>query len=249
MGKTLSALLHLQSIERQLADVRGRLKTQQNAVAVQQRRIDQVREDWETLSRRTIERRTDADRLALDLKSREEDVARFRSALNTAKTNKEYAAILTQINTLKADNARIEEHALRAMQETDGIKNEADVLREKRDAEQKRLEEIQQNSAEEVARLSAMFDDLSARRAEASEGVSPEVLAVFNRIAESYDGEAMAAIEIHGRKVPHDYVCGGCYMSLNPEHANALRVRDQIRTCDNCGRILYLEPQGEESRA
>jgi len=41
-------------------------------------------------------------------------------------------------------------------------------------------------------------------------------------------------------------VCGGCYMSLNAEHANVLRTRDEIRTCDNCKRILYMEaqPQG-----
>jgi predicted nucleic acid-binding Zn-ribbon protein len=31
-------------------------------------------------------------------------------------------------------------------------------------------------------------------------------------------------------------------MSLSAEHANALRVRDEIRTCNNCGRILYMEP-------
>ena len=37
-------------------------------------------------------------------------------------------------------------------------------------------------------------------------------------------------------------------MSLNAEHANALRVRDEIRTCDNCKRILYLEPEAEKAR-
>jgi predicted nucleic acid-binding Zn-ribbon protein len=36
-------------------------------------------------------------------------------------------------------------------------------------------------------------------------------------------------------------------MTLNAEHANALRVRDEIRKCDNCGRILYLEPAGASS--
>jgi predicted nucleic acid-binding Zn-ribbon protein len=59
----------------------------------------------------------------------------------------------------------------------------------------------------------------------------------------------MAAIEIHGKRPPHDYVCGGCYMSLNAEHVNALRTRDEIRTCDNCGRILYLEAEAEKSAA
>ncbi len=34
-------------------------------------------------------------------------------------------------------------------------------------------------------------------------------------------------------------------MSLNAEHANALRTRDEIRTCDICGRILYLANDAE----
>ena len=55
----------------------------------------------------------------------------------------------------------------------------------------------------------------------------------------------MAPIEIEGTKPPHSYVCGGCFMSLNAEHANALRSRDEVRTCDSCGRILYLEVKQE----
>ena len=37
-------------------------------------------------------------------------------------------------------------------------------------------------------------------------------------------------------------------MSLNAEHANALSSRDEIRNCDNCGRILYLVEQ-EKTKA
>jgi predicted nucleic acid-binding Zn-ribbon protein len=56
----------------------------------------------------------------------------------------------------------------------------------------------------------------------------------------------MAKIEFHGKKPPYEYVCGGCYMSLTAEHANALRTRDELRFCDNCGRILYLEEEKQQ---
>jgi predicted nucleic acid-binding Zn-ribbon protein len=79
--------------------------------------------------------------------------------------------------------------------------------------------------------------------------VPQEALAVFERIAESYDGEGMAVVEVQGKKPPHEYICGGCYMSLSAEHANALKVRDEIRTCDNCGRILYMEMQVQGAKA
>jgi predicted nucleic acid-binding Zn-ribbon protein len=241
----LASLLHLQSIERQLAHVRGRLKTRRNAVAAQEKRIAQAQAEWQGLHDKAIARRKDADRLELDLRQRDEQVAKYRTALNAAKTNKEYAAVLTQINTLKADNAKLEEEGLKIMQEAEGMKAQADQAHVQIDAEQKRLADIQASSDEEIRKLDAMVADLSTQRSGAAAVVPPEALRIFERVASNYEGDAMAVIEVHGRRPPHDYICGGCYMALNAEHANALRSRDEIRTCANCGRILYLETSNE----
>jgi predicted nucleic acid-binding Zn-ribbon protein len=170
-------------------------------------------------------------------------------SLNAAKTNKEYAAVLTQINTLKADNAKMEEEALKVLQDADAVKAQADEAAKGVQAEKVRLTEIERTHTEEVARLTAMTEDLRAKRDEAAKDVPAQALAVFERIAGNYDGDAMAAIDIQGSKPPHVYVCGGCYMSLTAEHVNALRTKDEIRTCDNCGRILYLEPQANGAAA
>ena len=131
MGRLLGALLHLQSIERQLAQLRGRLRSRTNAVSAYERRIEQLRTDYEALHTKSMQRRADADRLDLDLKEKEERVSKFRLALNNAKTNREYAAILTQINTTKADNAKTEEEALKVMQEADAVHDEAEKIKAK----------------------------------------------------------------------------------------------------------------------
>ena len=249
MGNVLAGLLNLQSIERKLSHVRSRLRTRQNAVLVQQRRIEELREQWQAAHDQVIAKRMRADSLDIDLKQKEEEVSKYRTALNSARTNKEYAAILTQMNTLKADNSKFEEQALRMMQEADTFAGEADAFQQQIAEQEKQLEEITSKNAEEIARLESMMQQLQVERAEASKDVPPMVLVIFNRIANNYDGEAMAAIEVKGKKPPFTYVCGGCFMSLNAEHANALRVKDEIRTCDNCERILYLEPKTEASQA
>jgi predicted nucleic acid-binding Zn-ribbon protein len=249
MGQMLAALLNLQSVERQLATVKRRLRTRQSAVSIQEGRISRLRGDWEALHDHIMGRRKEADRLDVDVREKEEHISRRRSALNTAKTNKEYAAILTEINTAKADNAKVEENALKVMQEVDSLKAEADKIQAQIDAEQSRLVEIEKQNSTEIERLEGMLVDLAAQRDGAVKAVRPEALTAFERIAGRYEGEAMAVIEIHGRRPPFSYVCGGCFMSLNAEHANALRVRDEIRTCDNCGRILYVEYQTNESTA
>ena len=247
MATMLEALLQVQSIERQLAHVRRRLRVKENAVVAQKRRIEQLRESWNVLHDRDLARRADADRFDLDLKTKEERVARLRGSLNTARTNKEYAAILTQINTLKADNAKLEEDALKILQDADGIRAEAGEVDAKIATEEQRLQDVENASQKEVAKLKKMLADLSAQRAEAATAVASDKLAIFDRIAASYDGEGMAEVEVHGNKPPYTYICGGCFMTLTAEHANALRVKDEIRTCDNCGRILYLPSQDKAS--
>jgi predicted nucleic acid-binding Zn-ribbon protein len=242
MGQMLDGLLKLQSIERDLSQVRRRLKTRQSAVDLQQRRIDQHQQQWEALHEKANSRRKDADRHELDLRQSEDHVAKLRSALNTAKTNKEYAAVLTQINTLKADNAKLEESTLKIIQDVDSVRVEADKVKQQIEAEKKRLEEILQTNSAEIEKLNGMLAELKARRDEATVGLASENLAVFQRVADRYDGEAMAPIQVEGKKPPYEYICGGCFMSLSAEHANALRVRDEIRRCNNCGRILYMEP-------
>jgi predicted nucleic acid-binding Zn-ribbon protein len=249
MAKMLAALVNLQSVERQMTAVKERLAVRKNAVLAQQSRLDQLGADWRTTHEKYLSRRKDSDRVSLDLKIKEEQVGKLRTLLNSARTNKEYAAILTQINTLKADNAKLEEATLKILQDAETVKADADRIQQQIEVEKKRLEEIERTIAQEVARLTAMLEELMAQRADAAREVPRDALAVFDRIAGNYDGEAMAVIEIHGKKPPYEYVCGGCFMSLNAEHANVLRTRDEIRTCDNCRRILYLQPQGEGSPA
>ena len=247
MSTVLESLLVVQSVEQRLAHVRRRLRARKNAVKSQAKRIEGFQEEWKALHERSLLRRASADRYDLDLKDKEAQVAKLRTSLNTAKTNKEYASILTQINTYKADNARVEEDALRIMQDVDAINAEAAEVQAKIAEEERRLEEIGKTSQEEVDKLEGMLEQLTAQRIEAARAVPQKTLSIFDRIAESYDGEGMAPVEIHGRKPPHTYVCGGCFMTLNAEHANALMVRDEVRTCDNCGRILYFADQADGS--
>ena len=247
MATMLAGLLELQSVELELAHVRGKLGIQENAVTFQQSKIDRAGQALQALNNMHVDRRKHADRLELELKEKDEHVSKLRTSLNTAKTNKEYAAVLTEINTFKADNAKVEESELKLFQEIDTISEQVEQAKKAVQVAEQRLVEIEANCAEQIEKLNALIEELSAKRTQATEGLPREALYVFQRLAGKYEGQAMAVIEEQGKKPPFSYVCGGCFMGLNTEHVNALKVRDQIRTCDNCGRILYLHEQEKAS--
>lgn len=242
MGPVLTALEKLQAIERDLSQLRRRKNARMRAVKAQEARITTHKAECDGLGKTALERRMQADEIELNLRESEAYVEKLRTALNAAKTNKEYAAILTQINTHKADNAKFEEQALSELGEVDSVKAQVEAIAKQVEQEEKKLEEIKANSAEEIQKLDTMLADLQAKRDQAAKDLPASTLKLFDRLSQQYDGEALAKVEVSGRRPPFTYTCGGCYMNLNAEHANALQTRDEVRQCDNCQRILCIDP-------
>jgi len=247
MGTLLDSLNNLQKIEHDLGRLRRRVKARENGIAAQERQIQRLNEALTSLQQQVLEKRKAADGFELELRTKDDEISRLRTALNSAKTNKEYAAILTQINTDKADNAKHEDRELVILQDIESLNKETSTIQSQIESEQEKFAQTKQTTEVETSRLRGLMEELEAKRAEATKDVPHEALAVFERIAGNYDGEAMAPIDISGKAPKQDYTCGGCYMSLTAEHINALIVHDDIRTCDNCGRILYMEKAEEDS--
>ena len=72
----------------------------------------------------------------------------------------------------------------------------------------------------------------------------PSAVAIFRRVAETYNGQVMAEIQQVNPK-RSEYNCGGCFMSVPMETINTLMTKDEILRCPNCQRILYLANRSE----
>lgn len=239
MGAKLEALRSYQDIELQIVDIRAQLERRQRAVDAQRRKLKKLRDELQA-ERDAIRRsQMDVDQVDLELKSRTTHLTQLREHLNSAKTNKEYAAILSQLNTEKADATRVEQRALEMM---GGIDSRKETLAEREKAEQDevtRLKELENALARAGEQFADKLADLERQRDEAEKAVDRRSLEVFKRLSERYEGEAMALVD---RPNPRreEYVCSGCYLQLTAEVANALLSRDELITCKNCGRILWM---------
>jgi predicted nucleic acid-binding Zn-ribbon protein len=188
--------------------------------------------------------RIQADRLELELRSRDEHLTKLRSALNTARTNKEYSAILTELNTSKADDSKLEAQILELMKniETD----QAQCLDIQKQIEDQRIK-LEQTRSESEGKALELEKEVSVIQKEwdlMAQKVPVEVLQIFKRVAETYDGEATATVEQTDENAAN-YSCGGCFMGVPAEIVNVLSNRDEIMRCSNCTRILVLEDSGE----
>jgi predicted nucleic acid-binding Zn-ribbon protein len=240
MGATLEALLELQDVELQIVDIRRQLAQKDRLVLRQAARLQAVREKL-TAERETLRRtQMDVDELDVDLKGRSAQVSRLREHLNTVRTNKEYAAVLAQLNNEKADASRLEARALQLMEGVEIHRRTVTEREQDEQVEASRLADLEGQAGQSRRTFSQKLDELQRRREAIAARLDPEALSVFERLSERYEGEVMARIErTHPRR--DEFSCGGCHMTLSAEQANAAMVRDDVQNCRNCGRILHIE--------
>jgi hypothetical protein len=240
MGALLESLLILQDLELQIVDIRRQLATRERAVerqAAKVRTAEQTLEEERTAYKRA---QVQQDELDVDLKTRQANVSRLRDNLNSVRTNKEYAALMSQLNNEKADVTRLESRAYEVLESVEAHKKVVAERQEAVDHDRRRLADLQAQLDQGRQSFADRLGTLERQRDAAAAKIDAKSLDLFNRISERYEGEVMArVVRIHPRR--HEYMCEGCNMALAAERANALLTRDDLITCDNCGRILHID--------
>lgn len=240
MGTVLNALVKLQSVENSLRAAKAKLTRCRRNVILKENQLRTLQNSLAAKHEEIQLTKIQADRLELELKSVDETLAKYRAALNTAKSNKEYAAILTELNTTKADSSKVETQTLELMKIIDADQILCDQISQQIEQVKNELNEIRKQSEEQAKKYEAEIAAIEQQWQQAAKDVPTEALEIFKRVAETYDGEAIAGIEVHDHR-SGIYTCGGCFMSLTTETANTLMSRDEILRCPNCTRILYLK--------
>ena len=169
-----------------------------------------------------------------DMAAAEARLSKFRDQQQNVKTNKEYQAMLHEIDTAKADVDKWQEQVLIKMDEIDeaaaalktaeaSLKGvEAEIADAKRalDAERAQAESKLAGLDAERAKIAATIED-------------PRALIIFEGHAKHRRTAVVQAV---------DGLCTECRVRLRPQVFSEIRRNDQIRQCDNCQRIVYYVP-------
>ncbi len=236
------ALRELNVVDQQLRGLESRLDGARRHLRAQQIKLDQLNQQAEELQDQLRHAQASAAGLENDIASADERISHLREQMNSVKTNKEYSAMLVEVNTLKADRGKIEEKALEELGRVDTLKTELEAIQTKIADQQKIKELADRELAERESEVGERLSELRSQREEAASKVPAEALHIFDRLADTFEGEAMApVIEEDRRRL--EYVCGGCYMQIPVEKVNLLISSDALVRCTSCTRILYVESE------
>ena len=174
-----------------------------------------------------------------DVASVQTRLAKYKDQLLEVKTNREYTAMLHEIETAQNDIRTREDRILEIMLESDELnagikKSEADL----KAAEKETASERARLDAEMVG-LQAEIDRTTAERETLVASIDRRILDIFEITAKSRKGVAVAEAK--------DGLCSICHVRLRPQVFNEVRKNESIIQCDSCRRILYFAGNAEAS--
>ncbi len=231
MKKQITLLVDLQKIDQ---DIRT-LNTKKQTLPEKAKEIDQNFQDRKD---KVEEDRKGLDGLnklhkekESDLKLGQDKLRKAKERLLEVKTNKEYQAMLTEIDAVEKANGRIEEEILILYDRIDEKKGFLKKHEEDFDQYQGGYEAERKRIEEEMASLDGALDEQKIKFDALVQGLESALRRRYEMIKGRMNGIAVVAV----RKG----ICSGCHMNIPPQLDNDLQRSEEIICCPNCNRIIY----------
>jgi len=172
------------------------------------------------------------------LKKDNDALRKAKDRLNEVKTNKEYQAVLKEIETMESTSGRIEDEIIALLEDIDRLKAECQAKEADCRARGARFEEEKKQIEGEIVSLDAELADLQKKNHELRKRLHPDMLKKYEMIKHLHRGVAVASV--------WKEVCDGCHMNIPPQLYNAMSKNAEIVHCPNCSRFLYRQDPGEK---
>lgn len=172
----------------------------------------------------------------------QEKLRHFQQQIPRVRNQREYAALLTEIDTAKADVKRFEEQALTAL---DGAEKSAAELESRKEE----FGDLAQRYAEALAAWEQRKPEVALRARELEleverlrETLPRGIVAQYQRIAERYHGEALSPLRrAESSATASVWFCSTCNYQVRPQVAVEIHARGAIVQCEGCKRFLVGE--------
>jgi len=233
LREQLELLWELQKIDLELKGIKEEkdrypkeMKKLEEKQKIEKERIQKEKEKIESLEKTRRQKEG-------QLNSEQEKIKRAEGRMFEVKTNKEYQALLSEIDAMKAASSRMEEEILQVMDEIEELKKdllkrekEVKVTLEKIEGERKKLQE-------KMGHDENIWSKQIERREVLSKQIESKLFKLYNTLKEKRQGVGVVSVK-------HE-TCQGCFVNVPPQMFIEVQKNNALIRCPNCNRILYWE--------
>ena len=236
MNNNQDKLIDLHKIEKRLLDINSLRGDLPNKINIINKKIDSlVSENSQNQSRlEEIEKRKKV--LNNELSDIEGKVNTLNEQMYKVKSNREYEALLTEIDHLNNENVNI----LKELEDFDeeiqniesSISSNNEVLEELNKELSNKEDELTDTNSEFQKEEEELENNKNTLIKELT-GIDESLIGIYNDKKVEYDGLAFAEISRN--------CCGNCYSSLPAQSVIDAKNRQDFVLCPSCNILLYVE--------
>ncbi|MGE5174664.1 MAG: zinc ribbon domain-containing protein, partial [Betaproteobacteria bacterium] len=149
------------------------------------------------------------------------------------KNNKEYQALLKEIETAEQENKAIEDDILMLMEKIEAAAAAITAAEQRSREEEAAIQAERKQHETDFVKIEEELKGTEQARLEFVSRIQPAIFSQYQNLLASKSGVAIA--EARGE------ACSGCYMSIPPQVFVNVKKNESIITCPHCGRILYYK--------
>jgi predicted nucleic acid-binding Zn-ribbon protein len=233
MEEKLSLLIQLQEIDAKMrTHIAQKNRLPETLATLELRRVsitdelDKVEEAL--LTAQKVKRDRDKD-----LEAGVQKAEKLKTRSSEIKNNKEYQALLKEIEAAEQENKAIEDDILGLMEKIDAAAGRITAAEQRAKEEAIEIQAEQKQHEAAFAKLEEELKEIEEERQKAIARIPKQLLSQYQRLLGTKAGIAIA--EARGES------CSGCYMSIPPQVYVNVKKNEDIINCPNCGRILYFK--------
>ncbi len=208
----------IEEIPTKISEVEGPLN---KAQAV----LDKLRQGYESGEKKRRDKERELDEI-------NEKIRKLKARTTDIKTNKEYQALLKEIETAEKERNALEDEILNIMEEIETSSKQIKLEESKLGSEKDKVDAYRERLKGEVYEAEKELLALREERTKIVDSIDKELYSLYMRLIESGKGIAVAEAK--------EEVCQGCNMNIPPQLFVEIKRNEEILQCPQCHRILFF---------
>ena len=171
--------------------------------------------------------------IELEVQGENDHMAKAKTKLSAVKTNKEYTAILSEVEAIKEKVSGLEDKELEIMEILEEKQKEVPGIEKICKEEDASFQEYKAKKDAELDRMKQELGLLIGKRENVTDQLERVIMQRYEKVASSREGRAVVLLK--------GSICQGCFQQILPQMVIDVKIGESIQQCSNCIRFLYWE--------
>lgn len=239
MNPQIGHLIALQEIDSDITELKkgiamipGQIESGKTSLMEQKKRLDEAGDVIKAMQKQRLQ-------LEQEVKAENDHMAKTKVKLPAVKTNKEYTALLAEVDAIKQKVGGMEERQLEIME---ALEEKEKTLPGFKAAYKDEEDKFNRYKTQKEAEKTRMEQDLEVdlrKREEIVKSIDPKLLRRYDSVVKQRGDRGVVPLMGH--------TCQGCNQQVLPQMIIDIKVGEKVYECNHCSRYLYWIPEPTEN--